>query len=676
MAIELTPQLRERIENTIRFLAVDAVQRANSGHPGAPMGLAGPAFELWDSQLRFDPSDPDWPMRDRFVLSNGHASMLLYSLLYLYGFGLSEEDIQNFRQLDSKTPGHPEYGETEGVEITTGPLGQGISHAVGMALGGRMARDQFGGAEGGGDGTGAPGGHFVYGIAGDGDFMEGISGEASSLAGHLKLGNLIFLYDDNSITIDGGTDLAFTEDVGRRYEAYGWQVLGPLDGQDHAALRAALEEAKSDVERPSLIITRTVIGLGSPAVAGKSKAHGSPLGAEEIARSKEKAGWPLEPEFLVPEDVAAYFAERSAAKRAEREALDVHSAAWREAQPERARAWDAARRRELPQGLGARLAEGMDVDAATRKHSGSVLEKLSGLVPYMAGGSADLAGSAAPPILKEVGVVGGPGAFYAGRNVHFGVREHAMAAVTNGLALDGTFLPYSGTFLIFSDYMRPAIRMAALMKLRSIFVFTHDSIFVGEDGPTHQPIEQLDSLRAIPGLTVFRPADGIETAMAYAWILERAEGPAMLSLTRQTLPALQRAAGFELEEVWKGAYTVREPEGDLDVVLLASGSEVALACDAAAKLDGEGIRARVVSVPCLELFESQPDAYQTALVPDDVPAVAVEAGRGESFRRLVGRRGLVCGIDRFGASAPAADLAEKFGFTPDGLSSKVRDFLA
>jgi len=675
MATELTPQLRDRIENTIRFLAVDAVQRANSGHPGAPMGLAGPAFELWDSQLRFDPSDPDWPMRDRFVLSNGHASMLLYSLLHLYGFDLSEEDIQNFRQLDSKTPGHPEVRDTPGVEITTGPLGQGISHAVGMALGGRMSRDQFGaGADGG---TDTPGGHFVYGIAGDGDLMEGISGEASSLAGHLKLGNLIFLYDDNSITIDGGTDISFSEDVGRRYEAYGWQVLGPLDGQDHAALRAALEEAKRDADRPTLIITRTVIGHGSQAVAGKSKAHGSPLGAEEIARSKQSVGWPLEPEFFVPEDVAAYFAERSAAKRAEREASDTRSAAWREAQPERAQAWDAARARELPEGLGALLAEGMEsIDAATRKHSGSVLEKLSKLVPYMAGGSADLAGSAAPPILEEVGIVGDPSGFYSGRNIHFGVREHAMAAITNGLALDGTFLPYSGTFLIFSDYMRPAIRLAALMKLRSIFVFTHDSIFVGEDGPTHQPIEQLDSLRAIPGFTVFRPADGVETAMAYAWILEHAQGPAMLSLTRQTLPALKRAAGFELEDVWKGAYTVREPEGALDVVLLATGSEVALACDAAAKLDGDGIRARVVSVPCLELFQSQSDAYQTGLVPDEVPAVAVEAGVGESFRRWVGRRGLVCGIDRFGASAPAADLAELFGYTPDRLCAKVRDFLA
>ncbi len=673
---QLTPELRGQIENTSRFLAVDAVQKANSGHPGAPMALAGPVFELFDSQMRFDPTDPDWPLRDRFVLSNGHASMLLYSLLHLWGYDLPLEELVRFRQLGAKTPGHPEYRETPGVEITTGPLGQGIAHAVGMALAGRMTAAQFGYPSGASEG--APGHHTVYGVVGDGDLMEGVSAEASSLAGHLGLGNLVFLYDDNKITIDGGTDIAFTENVKMRYEAYGWHVIDGLDGRDSAGIRVALERAKAETERPSLIVVSTLIGLGSEAIEGTSKAHGNPLGAEEVARAKQHMGWPAEPEFLVPDAVKAYFAERAAAKRAERTAIDVEAAAWRKAEPERATAWDAARERKLPANLDALLCEGMDGEAATRKHSGTVLQKLSELVPYMAGGSADLAGSAAPPIIKGVGIVGldeGRGRF-AGRNIHFGVREHAMGAITNGIALDGTFLPYSGTFLIFSDYVRPSIRLAALMKLRSIFVFTHDSFYVGEDGPTHQPIEQVDSLHLIPGLTVFRPADGIETAMAYAWILEHADGPALLSLTRQGLRPVERPSDFDRREIWKGGYIARPTDGDPDVVLLASGSEMMLACDTAAKLDAEGIAARVVSVPCLALLNQQPESYIDSLVPESVPAVAIDAGTGQRFRGLVGRRGLIWAMNRFGASAPAGVLAEHFGFTPDQLSTRIREFLA
>jgi transketolase len=679
MPIELSPLLRQQVENTIRFLAVDAVQKANSGHPGAPMALAGAVFELWDSQLRFDPEDPAWPMRDRFVLSNGHASMLLYSLLHLWGYGLPHEELMRFRQLGAKTPGHPEYREAPGVEVTTGPLGQGIAHAVGMALAGRMTAEQFGGASGKSEVLpGAPGSHTIYGVLSDGDLMEGISGEASSLAGHLGLGNLIFLYDDNKITIDGGTHLAFTENVKLRYEAYGWHVVDGIDGRDAAGVRVALERAKAESERPSLIIVSTLIGLGSKAIEGTSKAHGAPLGAEEVARAKENMGWPAEPEFLVPDDVKAYLAERTESKRSERRAIDAQTAAWRSAMPERASAWDAARARKLPADLGALLCEGMDGEAATRKHSGNVLQKLSELVPYMAGGSADLAGSAAPPIIKGVGTVGideGQGRF-AGRNIHFGIREHAMAAITNGIALDGTFIPYSGTFLIFSDYMRPSIRLAALMKLRSIFVFTHDSFFVGEDGPTHQPVEQVDSLHLIPGLTVFRPADGIETAMSYAWILEHAEGPTLLALTRQNLRPLERPANFDRESILKGGYIVRETEGDPDAVILASGSEVMLAWDTAAKLDADGIHARVVSVPCLELLNQQPDSYIDSLVPDNIPAIAVEAGSAQSFRALVGRRGLIWGMKGFGASAPGGALAEHFGFTPDQLSARIREHLA
>ena len=683
MPSDLSPQLRQQVENTIRFLAVDAVQKANSGHPGAPMALAGPVFELWDSQMRFDPEDPEWPMRDRFVLSNGHASMLLYSLLHLWGYKLPLEELTRFRQLGAKTPGHPEYRETPGVEVTTGPLGQGIAHAVGMALAGRMTAAQFGSSSSSSSSehessAGAPGSHMVYGVVSDGDLMEGISGEASSLAGHLGLGNLVFLYDDNQITIDGGTELTFTENVKQRYEAYGWHVIDGLDGRDSAGIRVALERGKAETERPSLIMVSTVIGLGSKAIEGTSKAHGAPLGAEEVVRAKQNMGWPTDPEFLIPDEVKAYLAQRIEQKRNERRAIDTQTAAWRAAEPQRAAAWDAARARKLPANLAALLCEGMDGEAATRKHSGNVLQKLSELVPFMVGGSADLAGSAAPPIIKGVGTIGideGQGRF-AGRNIHFGIREHAMGAITNGIALDGTFIPYSGTFLIFSDYMRPSIRLAALMKLRSIFVFTHDSFFVGEDGPTHQPIEQVDSLHLIPGLTVFRPADGLETAMSYAWILEHAEGPVTLALTRQNLRPLERPADFDRESILKGGYIVRESEGELDAVILASGSEVMLACDTAAKLDADGIHARVVSVPCLELLNQQPDSYIDSLVPDNVPAIAVEAGSAQSFRALVGRRGMIWGMKGFGASAPGGNLAEHFGFTPDQLSERIREFLA
>ena len=667
-----SPDLRERIENTIRFLAVDAVERASSGHPGAPMGLARPAFELWDRHLRFDPSDPDWPLRDRFVLSNGHASMLLYALLHLFGFDLSLDEIMRFRQLDALTPGHPEYGDTPGVELTTGPLGQGFAHGVGMALAGRLTRARFGvGGEG-------PGHHHVYGIVSDGDLMEGVSAEAGSLAGHLGLGNLIYLYDDNRITIDGPTSISFSEDVAKRFEAQRWHVQR-LDGENHEGLSAALAAARDEVERPSLVIMRTTIGLGSPNKAGTSKAHGEKLGAEEVKLTKEAVGWPLQPEFWIPDDVSAYFAERAAAKRVERAEADTALARWRDAHPDRASAWEAARGRRLPDDLNARLAEGLaGKDAATRKHGATVLARLVDLAPHWVGGSADLAGSAAPPILAGRGIVGRGAAAgadpFAGDNIHFGVREHAMAAITNGIALDRTLRPYCGTFLIFSDYMRPALRLAALMKLPSTFVFTHDSIFLGEDGPTHQPIEQLDSLRAVPGLTVFRPADGIETAMAWAWIAQRARGPAMLALSRQTLRALEREAPFALEDVWRGGYAVRDPGADAKVVLVASGSEVVLACDAADKLRAEGLTARVVSLPCLELFLEQPEEYRHRLVPEDgAPVIAVEAARGESLRRLVGHRGLICGIDRFGASAPLADLAEAFGFTPDRLAARIRD---
>jgi transketolase len=667
MPSELTPALRAQIENTIRGLTIDAVEAAGIGHLGAPMGLARPVFQLWDRHLRFDPTEPAWALRDRFVLSAGHASMLLYSLLHLFGYGLSLDEIKRFRQLHSKTPGHPEYGETPGVEVTTGPLGQGLGHAVGMALAAKVAHARFGrGGEG-------PGRHRVYVVASDGDLMEGVSYESASLAGHWKLDNLVVLYDDNQVTIDGPTSWTFSEDVPARFRAQGWQVES-IDGEDVAALDRALAAAKG-AGRPALIQMRTTIGHGSP-WAGQSKVHGGPFGEEALRATKQKLGIPESPTFLVPDAVRAYCAERAAAKRAERKALDAKLASRRGTHEGAARSWDAVRSRALPADFAGKLVDGLEAKAdATRKHSGTALGRIAALAPgLLIGGSADLAGSNNTTVSGS-GTIGQGDDPFAGGTVHFGVREHAMAAITNGIALDGTFLPYAGTFLVFSDYMRPSLRLAALMRARSTYVFTHDSIFVGEDGPTHQPIEQLDALRAIPGLTVIRPADAVEAALAWAFIVTEARGPVALALTRQTVPALKRDVPLTLETLARGAYSVREPAGEPDVTLLASGSEVSLACEAAALLSSDGIAARVVSAPSLELFAAQPAAYRDELLPSALPVVAVEAGRGQSWRGLVGREGLVYGIERFGASAPYQKLAEHFGFTPDALARRVRAHL-
>jgi transketolase len=667
MPSELAPALRTQIENTIRGLTIDAVEAAGIGHLGAPMGLARPVFQLWDRHLRFDPTDPQWPLRDRFVLSAGHASMLLYSLLHLFGYALPLDEIRRFRQLHSKTPGHPEYGDTPGVEVTTGPLGQGFGHAVGMALAAKATHARFGrGGEG-------PGQHRVFVVASDGDLMEGVSYETSSLAGHWKLDNLVVLYDDNHVTIDGPTSWTFSEDVPARFRAQGWHAES-IDGEDVAGLDRALAAAYG-AGKPALLALRTTIGRGSP-WAGQSKVHGGPFGEEVARATKQALGIPESPTFLVPAAVRDYCAERAAAKRAERTALDTSLAAWRSAHTDAAKRWEAVRARSVPADLAGKLAEGLeDKTDATRKHSGTVLGRIAALAPgLLLGGSADLAGSNNTTV-SGAGTIGQGDDPFAGGNVHFGIREHAMAAITNGIALDGTFLPYAGTFLVFSDYMRPSLRLAALMRARSTFVFTHDSIFVGEDGPTHQPIEQLDALRAIPGLTVIRPADAVEAALAWAWIVQQGPGPVALALTRQTVPALKRQTPLGLDALARGAYLLREPAGEPDVVLVASGSEVSLACEAAALLSSDGIAARVVSAPSLELLAAQPAAYRDELLPCDVPIVAVEAGRGESWRGLVGRGGLVYGIDRFGASAPYKKLAEYFGFTPDALAKRVREQL-
>lgn len=671
----LTPQVSSLCVNTIRMLAVDAVEAAKSGHPGAPMGAADMAFVLWTRFLRFNPADTGWRNRDRFVLSGGHASMLLYALLHLSGYDLPLEEIKRFRQWGSKTPGHPEYGHTPGVEVTTGPLGQGVSHAVGMALAAEMAAARFNTSDF------SPVDHYVYTICGDGDLMEGISGEAASLAGHLGLGRLICLYDANQITIDGGTDVSFTEDVGQRFTAYGWHVQ-QVDGHDHEAVAEAIAAARRELRRPSMIIARTVIGYGSPNKAGSSKAHGAPLGGEEVRLTKEKLGWPQEPAFLVPDEVRAVFRTVQEQRQQEYSAWTQGLTTWQQAHPDLAELWRCYQNREIPADLDDRLLEGMSgVKAATRALSEKVIQKAAAAVPFLVGGSADLAESNKTLIAGGGDVIPGHGdggsVHFAGRNLFFGVREHAMGAIVNGLVLYGGFQAYGATFLVFSDYMRSSVRLAALMNIPSIFIFTHDSFFVGEDGPTHQPVEHVWSLRLIPNLTVFRPADGVETAMAWSWALSQAKGPTTLVLTRQNLPSLPRPAAFTPRQVWQGGYIVVDTEGaQPDLVLVGTGSEVSVAVEARELLAADGIRARVVSMPSLELFEQQPAAYrQSVLGGDQVPVAVVEAGRTDGWYRYAGRNGLVIGLDHFGASAPAEVLAREFGFTPEGVAARIRQHL-
>ena len=656
--------LAEKAVNTIRMLAADGVQKANSGHPGMPMVAADMAFVLWSRHLRFDPSEPRWIDRDRFVLSAGHGSMLLYSLLHLAGFDLSIDDLKNFRQKGSRTPGHPEFRHTPGVEVTSGPLGQGFANAVGMALGQAMLSARLG-----------PGNpvedHWVYAIVSDGDLMEGVSAEAASLAGHLKLGRCVFLYDDNQITIDGRTTLAFSgEDVTRRFEAYGWQVQS-VDGRDREGISRAIDAAKADLSRPSLIRVHTVIGYGSPNKQGKSSVHGAPLGEEELKATKEFLGWPQEPRFLVPDDVRALWADVIGARKGEHEAWKRRADAWRASNPERAALLDAHLNRTVPADITARLLEGADASEATRTLSQAMLQKVAALVPSLAGGSADLAESNLTEVKGAGGVEAGQ---YAGRNIHFGIREHAMGSMANGLAYDGEHIPFVSTFFVFSDYMRPAVRIAALAGLQVIYVWTHDSIFLGEDGPTHQPIEHLTALRAIPNLHVVRPADGLETALAWAHALTRREGPTALVLTRQKIAKIERTVPFDAAKAMRGGYVVADPPG-AKVTLVATGSELATAQGAAALLAAKGIPARLVSVPCLTCFEAQPEAVRREVIPAGQRVAVVEAGRAIEWWRLAGSDGLVIGIDGFGASAPEKALAEMYGFTPEKVAARVVGWL-
>lgn len=656
-----TSALDDLAVNTIRMLSIDAVQRANSGHPGMPMGAADMAYTLWADFLRHDPTRPDWPDRDRFVLSAGHGAMLLYALLHLAGYDMTLEDLMSFRQWGSKAPGHPEYGAAPGIEVTTGPLGQGISTAVGMAIAERFLAATFN----------RPGheiiNHYTYVIASDGDLMEGISSEAASLAGHLKLGKLIVLYDDNDISIEGKTDITFTEDVGMRFRAYGWHVQH-VDGFDRPAIAQAIREAQQRADAPSLIICKTILAYGSPNLQNNPEAHGAPLGKEEVNLTKQNLGWPADKEFYVPEEVYALFADFRRRWTAERQAWEERFAAYAREYPKEAELLQTLWNNQLPAGWEEHLpplrSEGKE---ATRNSSGVVLNAIAPYLPTLMGGSADLAPSN-KTYLKGAGDF--QAGSYHGRNLRFGVREHAMGAILNGLALHKGPIPYGGTFLVFSDYMRPAIRLAALMELPVIYVFTHDSIFLGEDGPTHQPIEHLAALRAIPHLVVIRPADANETVIAWKVALQRREGPTALILSRQNLPILPQTQQHCAEGLPRGAYVLSDPPTpSLDMILIATGSEVHLALGAQKALLEKGIAARVVSMPSWELFDAQPQEYRDAVLPPAVRRrLVIEAGTSQGWCKYIGEAGRTLTIDdRFGASAPAEVLAEKFGFTVDNV---------
>ncbi|WNG51691.1 transketolase [Archangium minus] len=668
--------------NTIRTLAMDAVEQAHSGHPGAPMALAPVAYQLWQQELRYDPTLPIWPNRDRFVLSNGHASMLIYSLLHLTGvrrvtseysvedqLAVSLEDIKKFRQLDSSTPGHPEYRWTSGVETTTGPLGQGVSNSVGMAMASRWLAGYFN----------RPGfelfDYDVWAICGDGDLMEGVASEAASIAGHLKLPNLCWVYDSNHISIDGSTSLAFTEDVGKRFEAYGWRVLHVADANDLDALSQAFRTFKQDRGLPTLIIVHSEIGWGAPKKQGTASAHGEPLGEEEIKGAKRKYGWPEDAKFLVPDGVRERFTERMGERGKKlRTEWEAKFSEYKKQYPELADQLQRMQRRELPEGWDKELptfpadAKG----AATRETSGKVLTALAKNYPWLVGGSADLNPSTKTYLSFSGAMKPGD---HSGRNIHFGVREHAMGSIVNGLALSKV-RPYSATFLIFSDYERPAIRLSAIMELPAIHIFTHDSIGLGEDGPTHQPVEHLASLRAIPGVIVIRPADANEVTEAWRVIAPLRHDPVVLVLTRQAVPTLDRTKYAPASGLAKGAYVLADSEGTPDVILIGTGSEVNLCLQAYDQLKSEGVKARVVSMPSWELFERQDEAYREQVLPSSVRArVAVEKGATFGWERWVGLRGAVIGMRSFGASAPLKALLQKFGFTVENVVKVAREVM-
>lgn len=642
--------------NTLRTLSMDAVQAANSGHPGMPMGMADVAYVLWTKFLKHNPNNPEWFDRDRFILSAGHGSMLLYSLLHLTGYDVPLKEIKNFRQLGSITPGHPEYGMTPGVETTTGPLGQGFGTGIGMAMGERFMASTFNKD----DSTIVD--HFTYAIVSDGDLMEGISHESASMAGHLKLSKLIYLYDSNKISIDGSTDLAFTDDTKKRFEAYGWDVQ-QIDGHNHEEIEQAIKVAQR-TESPSLIECKTKIGFGSPNKEGTASSHGSPLGEEEIKLTKEQLGWPYDEPFFIPDEVKEVMG-KAVAKGEKSESI------WKERLHDFQKKYPADGvlfksfvNRDLPKDWSEVIPE-FEADEkgmASRNASGKVLAQMSDHIFNLVGGSADLTGSTKTDMA-------GKGTYqadnYKGRNLHYGVREHGMAAAVNGLALHGGIIPFGATFLVFSDYNKPSIRIAALSHIPSIFVFTHDSIGLGEDGPTHQPIEHLAALRATPNVSVFRPADANETAYCWKAAIEKDNGPSVMVLTRQNIPTLDRSVYSEASETLKGAYILKDAEnGSPDLILMATGSEVELILEAASQLEEKGIATRVVSMPCIDLFEEQDDSYKELVLPSDITArISIEASSPYGWHKYTGTRGIVMGIDRFGESAPYEEVYEHLGLT-------------
>jgi transketolase len=677
-------RLDQQCVDTLRFLSVDMVQKADSGHPGLPLGAAPMAYALWTRYLKFNPANPTWADRDRFVLSAGHGCALLYSLLYVTGYDLSLDDLKQFRQWGSKTPGHPERTHTVGVEVTTGPLGQGMANAVGLAIAEAQLAARY-------NRPGhAPIDHHTYALVSDGDLMEGVSAEAASLAGHLQLGKLICLYDDNGVTLSAGTDITFSEDRAARFRAYGWQILCVEDGNDLGVIDTALNNALADPLHPTLILVHTHIGYGSPE-QDSYKAHGSPLGADDVRASKEKLGWPIEPAFLVPQDALTHFREALARGAKAEVAWTDRFTLYANAFPELAS--------ELRASLSGALPDGWNVDIphfpadakglATREASGTVLNAVAPRLPTLTGGSADLDpstktalkgfGDFNPPVKTGQDAEGseGGGWSYAGRNLHFGVREHAMGAIVNGLAAHGGVIPYAATFLIFSDYMRPPIRLAALSHLHVIFVFTHDSIALGEDGPTHQPVEQLAALRAIPNLILIRPGDANETAVAWQIALETKECPVLLVLTRQAVPTLDRERFASAQGVRRGAYVLSDcAYGAPQLILIASGSEIALIVAAAERLQKEGISVRCVSMPSWELFDALPQADRDAVLPPAVRArLAVEAGSTQGWRRYVGDGGDVIGVDRFGASAPGEVVMREYGFSVENVCTRAKALL-
>ncbi|KAB7666065.1 transketolase [Bacillus sp. B1-b2] len=664
----MSKQVKTNIEqlaiNTIRTLSIDAIEKSNSGHPGMPMGAAPMAYTLWAKEMNHNPANPNWFNRDRFVLSAGHGSMLLYSLLHLFNYGVSIEDLKNFRQWGSNTPGHPEFGHTPGVEATTGPLGQGIAMAVGMAMAERHLAETY-------NKENYPVvDHYTYSICGDGDLMEGVSAEAASLAGHLKLGRLVVLYDSNDISLDGDLHLSFSESVQKRYEAYGWEVIRVEDGNDTQELQAAIAQAKKS-EVPTLIEVKTVIGYGSPNKGGKSASHGAPLGASETLLAKQTYGWDFEEAFHVPAEVSEHYAGLTANGAEKEEAWNELYNGYKAAYPELAEQLETAIKGEAPADLQESLPEFTAGESmATRDSSGKAIQAAAKAIPALFGGSADLAGSNKTLMTaeKNFGIDG-----YAGRNIWFGVREFAMGAALNGLALHGGVKVFGATFFVFSDYLRPAIRLAALMKLPVTYVFTHDSIAVGEDGPTHEPVEQLASLRAMPGLSIIRPADAKETAAAWQIALESQDTPTALVLTRQGLPTLDLSKAEAYEGVKKGAYTVSPAKTEAQGLLLASGSEVSLAMQAQAVLAEEGIEVSVVSMPSWDLFTKQSDEYKESVLPESVQArVGIEAGSSLGWREYVGPKGELITIDHFGASAPADKLFAEYGFTVENIVAKVK----